>query len=84
MDAKQMSDLSDKLSINQSTNQTLTWIGNSAFCGQFSQQDAKRPDVRLDGEAAVQSRLRGRPLDGELGSCKRTGFLFPFFQISVL
>ena len=50
-----------------------TWIGNPALGGQLSEQHPERPDVRLDGEAAVQRRLRGGPLDGELGSCKVGG-----------
>lgn len=52
----------------------LAWIGHAAFSGQFGQQDPKRPDVRFNGEAAVQSSLGGRPLDGKLGSCKGTRY----------
>lgn len=51
----------------------LAWIGHTAFGGQFGQQDPKGPDVGFNGEAAVQSGLGGRPLDGELGSCESTG-----------
>ena len=50
-----------------------TWIGNPALGGQLSEQHPERPDVRLDGEAAVQRRLWGGPLDGELGSCQVGG-----------
>lgn len=53
----------------------LAWIGNTAFGGQFGQQDPKRPDVRLDGEASIQGGLGGCPLDRELGSCEETGSL---------
>lgn len=51
----------------------LAWIGNAALGGQFGEQDPKGPDVRLDGEASVQSGLGRRPLDGELGSWDGTG-----------
>lgn len=44
----------------------LTWVRHSALGGQLSQEDAKGPDVRLDGKPAVQSSFGGRPLDGEL------------------
>lgn len=53
----------------------LAWIGHSAFGSQFSQQDSERPDVRFNGEAAVQSSLGCRPLDGKFGSYKRTRFI---------
>lgn len=42
-----------------------TWVWYSALGHQLSQQNTKRPDIRLDGEAAVQSSFRSRPLDGE-------------------
>lgn len=51
----------------------LAWIGHSAFSGQFSQQDPKWPDVRFDGEAAVQSSFGCCPLNGKLGSWNRKG-----------
>lgn len=56
-----------------------TWIRNSAFGGQFSQQDSEWPDVWLNGEAAVERRLRGRPLDGKLCSCGK--IIFKMYEI---
>lgn len=46
----------------------LTWVWHSALGGQLGQEDAKGPDVRLDGKPAIQSSFRGCPLDGELGT----------------
>lgn len=47
-----------------------TWVGHPAFGHQLSQEDAKGPDVRLDGEPPKKRSLRSCPLDGELGTCK--------------
>lgn len=48
---------------------SLTWIGHSAFGDKLSEQDAKGPDVWLDGETAVQRSFWGRPFNREFGSC---------------
>ena len=47
-----------------------TWVWYSALGHQLSQKYTERPDVRLDGEAAVQSSFRSCPLDWEFSSCK--------------
>jgi len=45
-----------------------TWIWDSALGHQLSQQDTEGPDVRFDGESAVQRCLWCSPLNGKLGS----------------
>lgn len=45
-----------------------TWVGDSALADEFSEQDPKRPHIRLNGESAKEGSLWGGPLDGELGS----------------
>lgn len=47
----------------------LTWVWCASIADNLSQQDAKGPDVRFDGERAVVDGLRGCPFDGEFGSC---------------
>lgn len=51
----------------------FTWIWNSAFSCQLSQQHTKGPDVRFDSETSVQGCLRCRPFDRELCPCVTVG-----------
>lgn len=51
----------------------FTWIWNSAFSCQLSQQHTEGPDVRLDGETSIQGGLGRRPLDRELCPCVTVG-----------
>lgn len=46
----------------------FTWVWHSALGDKLSQQDTERPDIRFDGEAAIESCLRCGPFNGELGS----------------
>ena len=44
------------------------------MCDDLNEEYPVGPDVRLDGEPAVESSLRGRPLDGELGTYTHNKF----------
>lgn len=46
-----------------------TWIRDPAIGYDFSQEDPKRPHVRLDGENSKVNGFRCRPFDWEFGSC---------------
>jgi len=64
---------------------SLTWVGHPAFGDKLGEQDAKGPDVRLDGEATVQCGLWRRPFDGEFGSYvhvgEERGEVFPLVSV---
>ena len=46
----------------------FTWIGHPSLGDNLVDENAKRPDVRLDGELAEVDGLRGSPFDGHLGT----------------
>ena len=43
----------------------LTWVWNATIGDNLCEENAERPDIRLDGEAVVVGCLGSRPLDGE-------------------
>ena len=46
----------------------FTWIGNPSIRDDLCEEDAKRPDIRFDGEGSKVDSLWSCPFDGELGT----------------
>lgn len=58
--------------------QNLTWIWYTSIRDQFSEKDAKAPNIGLDGEFTIVSSFWSSPLNWETGS--NTCFIFILLQ----